>query len=156
MADALVPRPPPRLLRFYRRGLVAHTALICLISAGAYAGVLPTKSVHFPHYDLVMHFLLVGMWGFFLDGALAHRAIANVAFFPRLGPGIALVLAAIEETLQRFSPRRSSTWSDFAANAIGILFCAWMAKRLTLGKLLAEPSSGPPSVGPRGGEEGTA
>lgn len=129
MADALV--PPPSLGRFYRIGLVCHTALIVAIAAGAYAGVLPTQIAFLPFYDTVMHFLLVGMFGFFLDGALSHRPIVGVPFFPRLGPGIALLLAAAEEYLQRLSPRRSSSWGDFAANATGILVCAWLAKRLT-------------------------
>ncbi|MBK8253460.1 MAG: VanZ family protein [Polyangiaceae bacterium] len=97
----------------------------------AYSGLLPTKSILFPHYDLVMHFLLVGMFGFFLDGSFAHKKLTNAPFFPRLGPSIALLLAATEETLQRFSPRRSSSWSDFIANATGILICSWLALKLS-------------------------
>ena len=134
MADALVPVPPASLLRFYRIGLFCHTALIVAIAAGAYAGVLPTQIKVLPFYDLVMHFLLVGMFGFFLDAALAHRPIVAAPFVPRLGPAIALLLAAAEEYLQRLSPRRSSSWGDFAANAAGILVCAWLAKRLTMSR----------------------
>jgi hypothetical protein len=132
VADALAP-VPPSLVRFYRIGLVCHSTLIVAIAAGAYAGVLPTRIAIIPHYDTIMHFVLVGMFGFFLDGALAHRPIVGVPFLPRLGPGIALSLAATEEYLQRLSPRRSSSWGDFAANALGILVCAWLAKRLTAG-----------------------
>jgi VanZ family protein len=134
VADTSIPVPPPSLGRFYRLGLAAHTTLIAWISVGAYAGLLPTQIRAIPFYDTVLHFLLVGMFGFFLDGALAHRPIVAARFFPRLGPGIALLLAATEETLQRLSPRRSSSLGDFAANTIGILVCAWLAKRLTMAK----------------------
>lgn len=134
MVDALSPVPPPALLRLYRIGLAGHTGLIGLISAGAYAGVLPTQIKALPYYDTVLHFLLVGMFGFFLDAALSHRALVRVPFVPRVGPAIALLLAATEELLQRLSPRRSSSWGDFAANTIGILVCAWLAKQLTISR----------------------
>lgn len=131
MANAQSLQLSPSLLRFYRIGLVAHSALITAISVSAYSGLLPTKNILFPHYDLVMHFLLVGMFGFFMDGALAHKKLIGAPFFPRLGPTIALLLAATEETLQRFSPRRSSNWSDFIANATGILICSWLALKIS-------------------------
>lgn len=136
MADALA--LPPALLRRYRIGLLCHTALIVSIAAGAYAGVLPTKIALLPFYDLVMHFVLVGMFGFFLDGALAHRSLVALPFVPRLGPSVALVIAAAEEYAQRLSPRRSSSWSDFFANAAGILVCAWLAKRITTARIARE------------------
>lgn len=142
MADALAPPQPPSLRRFFRLGLVCHTALIACISAAAYAGVIPTKVAVFPEFDLVMHLVLVGTWGFFLDGALGHRVLVTVPFVPRLGPGVALALAATEEYLQRFSPRRSSTWSDFAANATGILIGAWLARRLTIARAARRPAPG--------------
>jgi hypothetical protein len=143
VADPFTPTVLPGLRRFYRIGLAAHFTLIALIDAGAYLGLIPTKITVVPHYDLFMHFLLVGMFGFFLDGALLHRPIVRVPFFPRLGPMIALGLAATEEFLQRLSPRRSSSWSDFAANASGILFCAWLATRLTLSNSARHAALGP-------------
>lgn len=111
-----------------------YFALIALIDAGAYAGILPTEIKALPYYDKVMHFLLVGTFGFFLEGALGHRTIVRVPFVPRLAPTLALVLAGTEEYLQRYSPRRSSSWSDFAANATGILVGAWLARRVTIAR----------------------
>lgn len=149
MADRVAPKPPPSLRRFYRVGLLCHTVLICAIAACAYAGMLPAAITVVPYYDTITHFLLVGMFGFFLDGALAHRPLvraghrddsstnggdpsgAGLAFVPRVGTAIALALATTEEIAQRLSPRRSSTWSDFAANTTGILICSWIALRLT-------------------------
>jgi hypothetical protein len=132
VADLATPPQPPGLRRFFRIGLAVQFAAIALIDAGAYAGLIPTQIKALPHYDLVMHFLLVGTFGFFLDGALSHRRLVPIPYFPRLGPSIALVLAATEEYLQRFSPRRSSSWSDLAANVSGILVCAYLARRLTI------------------------
>lgn len=145
MVDPIAPRPPPALLRFFRRGLVVHSVLIFSISLGAYAGVLPTQIKALPYYDTIMHFLLVGMFGFFLDGALAHRALVRVAFVPRLGPALALGLAGSEEYLQRLSRNRSSSWSDFAANATGILVCSFIAKRITLAYAARQATASPSS-----------
>ena len=73
-----------------------------------------------------------------LDGALSPRAIVRIPFVPRIGPGIALALAATEEYLQRMSPRRSSSWSDLAANFTGILVLSWTLKRITMAALERE------------------
>ncbi len=135
MVDSIAPTPPPALLRVYRIGLAAQLALVGLIDLGAYTGHIPTQIYWIPFYDKIMHFLLVGVFGAFLDGALAHRAIVRVPFVPRVGPAIVLVLAGAEEYLQRFSPRRSSSWSDLIANYTGILVCSWIAKRITMAYL---------------------
>lgn len=135
MVDAIAPRPPPALLRRYTLALATQIALIGLIDLGAYTGHIPTQIYWLPYYDTVMHFLLVGVFGGLLDGALAHRAIVRVPFVPRVGPGIAMVLAGTEEYLQRLSPRRSSNWSDLAANFTGILVCSWLLKRVTMAHL---------------------
>ena len=50
--------------------------------------------------------------------------------FPRLAPFAVLLVAGIEEYLQRLSPRRSSSWSDFVADAIGVCFFAWLSLRV--------------------------
>ena len=135
MVDSIAPRPPPALLRWYRIALAAHIALIVMIDVGAYLGILPNEVRGLPGFDKVMHFLLVGTFGALLDGALAHRAIVRVPYVPRVGPGIALVLAGTEEFLQRLSPRRSSSWSDLIANYAGILVLSWAIKRLTMARL---------------------
>lgn len=132
MVDRIAPTPPPHLRRLYRIGLAGWFGLIALIDVGAYTGILPTQIRQLPYYDTILHFILVGTFGAMLDGALNHRAIVRVPFVPRIGPGIALALAATEEYLQRMSPRRSSSWSDLAANFTGILVLSWVLKRITI------------------------
>jgi VanZ family protein len=135
VVDPIAPRPPPALLRRYRIALAAQLALVALIDLGAYTGHIPTQIYWIPFYDKIMHFLLVGVFGALLDGALAHRAIVRVPFVPRVGSAITLVLAGAEEYLQRLSPRRNSSWGDLAANYAGILVCSWVLKRITMAHL---------------------
>ncbi|MFT3772461.1 MAG: VanZ family protein [Minicystis sp.] len=114
---------------FFRTGFILYLAMDVLIGAGAYAGVLPTMIHGLPHFDLVMHLILIGGVAFFLDGALGHRPLwrgrGSLA-----GAGV-IVVAGIEEWAQRFSPRRSSTWSDFAADVVGVILFVWLARQVT-------------------------
>jgi VanZ family protein len=113
--------------RLFRAGFAAQSALVVAIAAAAYAGVLPTTLSQFPHADLLAHAVLIGLLAFFLDGALGLRAVAG---FVRVGPALVLACAAVEEYAQRFSPRRTSSWSDFAADVVGVVFFAWLAGRV--------------------------
>ncbi|MBI2388371.1 MAG: VanZ family protein [Deltaproteobacteria bacterium] len=113
---------------FFRRGLIGHTALVVAIGIGAYAGGLPAVFGALPRLDLVMHLILIGGVAFFLDGALRHRAIFRGR--GSLGGAIVIALAGAEEWAQRFSPRRSSTFSDFAADVVGVLVFVWLARRI--------------------------
>jgi VanZ family protein len=49
---------------------------------------------------------------------------------PRLGPFLVILIAGAEEYAQRFSARRTSTWSDFIADVVGVLFFSWLARRV--------------------------
>jgi polysaccharide biosynthesis protein VpsQ len=114
----------------FRLGLAAHLSLVVLISAGAYAGFLPTSIPEVPYFDKLGHAILIGGLAFFLDGALGHRPLWPGLSFPRLGPVIVAAAAGIEEYLQRLSPRRSSDLGDFAADVVGICFFSWLSRRV--------------------------
>jgi hypothetical protein len=115
---------------FFRLGFVAHLSLVVLISAGAYAGLLPTSIPDLPYFDKLGHAILIGGLAFFLDGALGHRPVWARLSFPRLGPVIVVVAAGIEEYLQRLSPRRSSDLWDFVADVVGVCFFSWLSRRV--------------------------
>jgi hypothetical protein len=115
----------PRALRLFHVGLAAQVSLVVLVSAGAYAGVLPTQLPSWPHADLLGHAVLFGMIGFFLAGAFALRGRAWW-----LAPAAVLACAGIEEWAQRLSPRRSSCWSDFVADVVGVCIFSWVARAL--------------------------
>ena len=76
---------------------------------------LPTSLPAVPHLDKLGHAVLIGPIAFFLDGALNHRTLLRGHAFPRLAPVAVLIVAGVEEYLQRLSPRRTSDWADFLA-----------------------------------------
>lgn len=121
-----------RVKNLFRAGFAAHLTLVVLISIGAYAGVLPTVLPAVPHLDKLGHAILIGGLAFFLDGVLDHRRLFADHAFPRLAPVAILVVAGIEEYLQRLSPRRSSDLADFAADVVGVCFFTWLSLRVEL------------------------
>ena len=116
--------------RHFRLGFALQVGLDFLIGLGAYLGVLPTALPQIPHVDLLFHALLIGLLGGLLDGALGFRRVVPGLAFPRLGGVLVLLVAGIEEFAQRFSPRRSSSYPDFIADVVGVLFFSWLARRL--------------------------
>ena len=114
----------------FRWALALQLTLDVLIGTGAYLGILPNTLPNLPHIDLLIHALLIGLVGGLLDGALGFRRLVPSLAFPRLGPLLVLLVAGIEEYAQRFSPRRTSTWSDFIADVVGVLFFSWLARRV--------------------------
>lgn len=115
---------------FFRNGLAVQCTLVLLLSIGAYTGTIPTSVPAIPHLDFVGHMIGIGGLAFFLDGVLDHRPLMRGLSFPRLAPFAVLLVAGVEEYLQRLSPRRTSDWSDFIADAIGVCFFAWLSLRV--------------------------
>jgi hypothetical protein len=113
--------------RFFAIGLALQLLFDVTIGAGAYLGVLPTSLHAVPHFDLVCHFAFIGGVAFFLDGLLERRPLPFG--FWSLGGALVIAVAGIEEYLQRFSARRSSTWSDFFADVAGVVICVWLSRR---------------------------
>ncbi|MCC6556999.1 MAG: hypothetical protein IT372_28950 [Polyangiaceae bacterium] len=117
------------MTRAWRIGFAIQAALVCLISAGAYAGVLPTSLRALARADLLGHAVLIGLLAGSLDGALGFRRLLRGAAFPRLAPVLVLALAGAEEIAQGLSPRRSSSLSDYAADVVGVCLFCWLARR---------------------------
>jgi hypothetical protein len=115
---------------FFRAGFAAQLTLVVLVSIGAYTGMLPTSLPAVPHLDKLGHAVLIGPIAFFLDGALDHRPLFRDHAFPRLAPVAVLIVAGVEEYLQRLSPRRSSDWADFLADVVGVCFFTWLSLRV--------------------------
>ncbi len=116
---------------FWNYGFYCHLCVVSLIAISAYLGLLPTAYKGLPRYDLLGHFILVGLLAFFLDGVLRFRPlIPGKLMFIRVAPVIILGIAALEELAQSLSSRRTSSLEDFLADAIGIILCSWLAKYL--------------------------
>lgn len=116
---------------FWNYGLSIHLSVVTTISLSAYWGILPTTYKVIPHADLWGHLVFVGLLTFFLDGALRFRPLfpGKLAFL-RLAPALMIAIAAIEELVQSFSPRRTASISDFLADVLGIVLGSWLAKYL--------------------------
>ena len=116
---------------FWKIGFMFHACSVMLIVVFAYFGILPTTYSVIPYADVIGHAVLIGLLAFFLDGMLKFRTL-----FPgtltalRIAPLAILLIAGIEEAAQRFSPRRTSSVIDFAADAVGVLLASWLAYRL--------------------------
>jgi hypothetical protein len=113
----------------FRVAAAVHFAAIVAIAVGAYTGALPTSLPSFPHADLVGHALLFGVLALLVDGALGWRAPRRARWL-HVGPALVLLAAGVEEWAQRFSARRTSCWSDFAADVAGVCFFCWVGARL--------------------------
>ena len=97
----------------------------------AYREGLPIALNQIWQCDKIMHFLIAGLLAFFLDGALAGRALAPAS-------GIAVPIAAIgllvpmgiEECLQGLSALRNPSIWDFASDVAGVLAFIPLSRRL--------------------------
>lgn len=116
--------------RHFRWALAFQIALVIPVGLGAYLGVLPTSLPQLPHFDLLVHAVLIGLVGGLFDGALGFRRFLPNLSAPRLGSILVIAIAGVEEYAQRFSARRTSTWSDFIADVMGVLFFSWLARRV--------------------------
>jgi len=114
---------------FFRKGLLAQLTLVVAMSVAAYTGRIPTSLPQVPHADWLGHAVGIGGLAFFLDGALRRRPLPGGR--GSLAAAIVLLAAGVEEYAQRFSPRRSSSWGDFAADVVGGIFFVWLSRRLT-------------------------
>jgi glycopeptide antibiotics resistance protein len=91
---------------------------LLFISIAAYLRIIPNEIKQFPHYDTLLHFILLGFASYF-----AHRAINRkyIWKYIPLGPVIILLLAIAEESSQMFSDIRCFCFSDLLANVSGII-----------------------------------
>ena len=116
---------------FWKIGFTLHACCVVLIAVSAYLGILPTTYKVIPYADAIGHAVLIGLLAFFLDGMLKFRPLfPDMLTALRVAPLVILLISGLEEIAQRFSPRRTSSLIDFAADAAGILAASWLAYQL--------------------------
>jgi VanZ family protein len=118
----------------WRLGFALQLAAMCAMSGLAYTGHLPHFLALVPNADKVLHCTGYGLLAFFACGAGAASATTDGEARRAMVLRAALVLAVagLEEFLQRLSPRRTSCWSDFAADILGVslaLYVVWRRER---------------------------
>ncbi|MFN6579810.1 MAG: VanZ family protein [Aulosira sp. ZfuVER01] len=104
------------------------------ISLSAYLKIIPTELSQFPHYDTILHFLLLGIAAFLSHLAVNKRKfqILNIAI--PMAPMIVIFICVVDEIIQFFVPYRSFDLVDLAADFCGILLFTWLAERQNLNK----------------------
>lgn len=111
--------------------LALYFAVVVTISVLAYRGELPGWTNVFWRYDYAVHGLVIGPLAFLLDGLLACRPLIprwKRGRFVTLGATIVLALAGAEELLQQLSPRRTTSFADFAGDFVGVAVFALLAR----------------------------
>ncbi len=103
-----------------KTALLSYSAIILTIFALAYLGKIPTKLHSIPFYDSAGHFILYGLWGYFLGNYFNKPFISFRQYSIPAGIAAAVVIAVVEEFLQRLSPIRSFDYSDLAFGLTGI------------------------------------
>lgn len=111
-----------------------YFGILMSISLSAYLKVIPTELSQFPHYDTVLHFLLLGIAAYLSHLALNKRKIQIVNISLPLAPFIVFFFCIVDEIIQLFVPYRSADLGDLAADLCGILLFTWLAERQNLNK----------------------
>ncbi|NJM19431.1 MAG: VanZ family protein, partial [Richelia sp. SM1_7_0] len=97
-------------MKTHRVWLVAfwfYIGIILSISISAYLRIIPNQIKQIPHYDTILHFLLIGFSAFLGHLAFNKRKINILNFTLPLTPIVISFFVLIEECLQIFSPVRS-------------------------------------------------
>ena len=130
--------------RVWKFVLVIYVIILGVISAAAY-----TKHLHVAaifgrsHADKLIHFVLLGGASFFARRATADARMRflNLAQGLPIGPFVVGVVASIDEFAQAFSPARTFSFADLAANISGTVVFGWLAASRWFGPFVQDRST---------------
>jgi VanZ family protein len=118
--------------KYWKIAFIIYMIIIAFISLSAYLKIIPSEIRRIPHYDILMHFFLLGMASFFSCKAFNDVRIKKTFIPP--GPFIVAIIAITDELIQIYFPARSFSFLDFFANLTGIIvFC--LLARIKTGKI---------------------
>ncbi|MBE9082902.1 MULTISPECIES: VanZ family protein [unclassified Tolypothrix] len=118
--------------RFWVFAFWVYFGILMSISLSAYLKIIPTELAQFPHYDTILHFLLLGIAAFISHLAGNKRKIQILNISLPLAPMIVILICVIDEIIQFFVPYRSFDLFDLTADLCGIVFFTWLAERKKL------------------------
>ncbi|MBD2206540.1 VanZ family protein [Calothrix sp. FACHB-1219] len=109
-----------------------YLTILMSISLSAYLKIIPTEIAKFPHYDTILHFLLLGIAAFVSHLAFnkAKFTIGNIAL--PIAPMIVILFCLIDEIIQHFVPYRLADPVDLLADLCGIVLFTWLAEKKKL------------------------
>ena len=114
--------------RAWQAAFLAYLAIFAIIIALAYLGQIPAEIAYMPAYDTVGHLVLLGIAAYLLHRALNRRVARVLGLALPLGPLLVALFALLEELAQGWSPRRTASPFDLAADWAGIAL-AWVVDR---------------------------
>lgn len=120
---------------------LVYLALLVSIIALAYLGHIPAEIAYIPAYDTIGHVVLLGIAAYLLHRALNRRTVRVFGVALPLGPLLVALVALLEELAQGWSPRRTASPFDLAADFAGIAL-AWAADRWRSARKMASPHKG--------------
>ena len=109
-----------------------YFGILMAIIISAYLRILPVKSSTIPYYDTIGHFILLGIATFLAHLALRKRKIYGKRISIPLAPIIVVIFCVIDELLQSLSPNRTASFSDLAADLVGVMVFYWLAEKVKL------------------------
>ncbi|WP_042342405.1 VanZ family protein [Calothrix sp. PCC 7507] len=111
-----------------------YFGILMSISLSAYLKIIPTELSQFPHYDTVLHFLLLGIAAYLSHLALNKRKIQILNINLPLAPFIVFFFCILDEIIQLLVPYRSADLVDLGADLCGIVLFTWLAEKQKLHK----------------------
>jgi VanZ family protein len=109
-------------------GFWVYLGILLSISLSAYLRIIPTEIARFPHYDTILHFLLLGIAGYLSHQALNKRKLKIFNISLPFAPFIVIFFCIIDEIIQYFVPYRSADIVDLAADICGVILFTWLSE----------------------------
>lgn len=121
----------PRVDGRWAVAFVAVGLLAVALSAAAYLELFPVAMNRVPQWDKGVHFTMAALLFFTLDRTLCRRALRVGRWPLPLAALVVLTVMGVEELSQGFSPLRTMSGFDYAADVLGVTFVALIRKRRT-------------------------
>ncbi len=115
--------------RFWVTSFWFYLGILFAISMSAYFQIIPTEIARFPHYDTILHFLLLGIAAYLSHLALNKQQLPIFKISLPLAPFIVFLFCILDEIIQKFTPHRSADIIDLAADLGGIILFTWIAEK---------------------------
>ncbi|TCS94927.1 VanZ family protein [Hazenella coriacea] len=105
----------------WKFAFIGYILFLLTVFALAYLKLIPVKLQYLPLFDTIGHFMLLGIASYLSHRAFNRKMISLGWVKIPLGPLLISIFIMIEEFLQSFSPYRTMSLSDIAANLSGII-----------------------------------
>ncbi|BAZ09185.1 hypothetical protein NIES4071_09910 [Calothrix sp. NIES-4071] len=120
--------------RFWIIAFWFYLGILLAISASAYLKVIPTEIASFPHYDTILHFLLLGIAAYLSHLALNKRQLHILGTALPRSAFIVFFFCIVDEIMQKFTPHRSADIVDLLADVCGIIVFTFLAEHTPIRK----------------------